>query len=42
MHTTMNKYVDTFAGVSHSSKRIFGSFDERYGKNGAQNGTSAK
>lgn len=40
--TTMNKYVDVFAGVSHSSKRISGAFDEKYGKNGAQNGASAK
>lgn len=40
--TTMNKYVDVFAGVSHSSKRISGAFDEKYGKNGARNGASAK
>ena len=36
--TTMNVYVDVFAGATHSSKRISGAFDEKYGKNGAQNG----
>ena len=40
--TTMNIYVDVFAGASRSSKRISGAFDEKYGKNGAQNGASAK
>ena len=40
--TTMNIYVDVFAGASHSSRRISGAFDEKYGKNGAQNGAQAK
>lgn len=40
--TTMNIYVDVFAGASRSSKRISGAFDEKYGKNGAQNGASTK
>lgn len=29
--TTMNIYVDVFAGVSHSSKRISAGFDAKYG-----------
>ena len=36
--TTMNIYVDVFAGASRSSKRISGALDEKYGKNGARNG----
>ena len=40
--TTMNIYVDVFAGATRSSKRISGAFDEKYGKNGAQNGARKK
>lgn len=40
--TTMNVYVDVFAGASHSSRRISGAFDAKFGKYGAQNGASAK
>lgn len=40
--TTMNIYVDVFAGASHSSRRISSAFDDKYGKNGAENGASAK
>lgn len=36
--TTMNIYVNVFDGASKSSKRIAGSFDKKYGKNGAENG----
>lgn len=40
--TTLNVYVDVFAGASHSSKRISGAFDAKYGKNGASDGASSK
>lgn len=40
--TTMNIYVDVFAGATKSSKRISGAFDEKYGKNGAHNGAQKK
>lgn len=40
--TTMNIYVDVFAGASHSSRRISSAFDNKYGKNGAENGANSK